>query len=460
MFLRRLLNGTTFLTGCLSAWLLFGGYIYTPVEAACPSTFHNGWPKNAGGTFGNPGTITFAFSVNKFDISPNTAETTWLLSGLARWDVHNFSNNCSKVDFTQTSAGFGPQLTITTNNGQDSVDASAVALTTIDNYNGSVVNEATITFYWGAKYNNNTTLSWNRNASTAYYNFIKKVILHEVGHTMGLNEFSGTLVAGQTVMNGYVMANDSTNRVPLEIQNCDNNSVNSIPQYFGNCQFNTAQTQECIDLGYSTGYATNYDHFPETGCAHPGWDYGGGCCIDGTTPIIIDVLGNGYNLTGTNNPVSFNFFGTSTPFLFSWTAAGSDDAFLVLDKNNNGTIDNGAELFGNVTPQPQSSERNGFLALAEYDKPASGGNNNGKINQADAIFSSLRLWQDVNHNGISESSELHTLPSLHVLAIDLDYKESKREDQHGNKFKYRAKVRDEQGASVGRWAWDVFIQKQ
>lgn len=179
------------------------------------------------------------------------------------------------------------------------------------------------------------------------------------------------------------------------------------------------------------------------------------------SPIILDLSGHGFHLTDARHGVRFDITGDAHPVQIAWTVEGTENAFLALDRNGNGVIDDGTELFGNFTPQPPSAHRNGFAALAVYDKPQNGGNGDGVLDARDQIFSSLRLWIDANHDGICQPEELFTLPAKGVDSISLNYRMSMRRDQFGNLFRYRARVNpdDPRGTEeeVGRVAYDVFL---
>ena len=201
------------------------------------------------------------------------------------------------------------------------------------------------------------------------------------------------------------------------------------------------------------------DLMPEV-CDPGSWSFEWCACVPYSSPILVDVRGNGFDLTDAAGGTTFNLNNIGGKEKLAWTRSNSDDAWLVLDRDANGTIDDGTELFGDVTSQSEPAQgeaKNGFRALAEYDQIAKGGNADGSIDANDSVFSQLRLWQDANRNGLTDPGELHTLPSLNVTGFELDYKLSKKTDKHGNRFAFRAKVKGTNGQDLGRWAWDVYL---
>jgi hypothetical protein len=166
-----------------------------------------------------------------------------------------------------------------------------------------------------------------------------------------------------------------------------------------------------------------------------------------SSPLILDLNGNGFQLTGYNSGVTFDISGSGHARQLAWTAAAADDSFLVYDANVNGTIDDGTELFGNNTPQSVADDQapNGFNALESFDDPDDGGNGDGILDGRDRDYWVLQLWRDANHDGHAQSSELTPLSSA-VASIELGYQPSTDADPYGNRLLYRSTFRLLNGA--------------
>ncbi|HXE74600.1 MAG TPA: hypothetical protein VNN18_03045 [Candidatus Xenobia bacterium] len=138
-----------------------------------------------------------------------------------------------------------------------------------------------------------------------------------------------------------------------------------------------------------------------------------------------------------------------------WTVAGQPIGFLALDRNHNGVIDNGRELFGNYTPlEGDQAAANGFEALAYWDRAEAGGNSDGWIDARDSVWSELRIWIDANHDGLTQPGELYHPSAFSIQSISLAYAPEMRRDQHGNLFRYRSEF------VVGpsrRMCYDIFL---
>jgi hypothetical protein len=175
-------------------------------------------------------------------------------------------------------------------------------------------------------------------------------------------------------------------------------------------------------------------------------------------PIVIPIgADRQVHFTDLARGVLFDLDADGNQERISWTDPRSTTAFLALDRDGDGAVTDGSELFGNHTPQPPSAEPNGFNALAVFDTVPEGGNGDGVISELDAVFANLWLWHDENHDGQSQPAELRSLSQSGLSEIDLHYHENQRRDQFGNLLRYQAKVTLLDGK---RKAVDVFLLRE
>lgn len=148
-------------------------------------------------------------------------------------------------------------------------------------------------------------------------------------------------------------------------------------------------------------------------------------CDEKMSPLVVDLLGNDFDLTGTADGVLFDLDADGKKDQSGWISKGSDDVLVVFDKNGNGMIDDGSELFGTSTEvAPGIKANNGFEALRLFDY-------NNDLVVDDKELDQLYIWDDFNHNGISDAGELIKLTDI-IVSISLEYIAVHRQDSHGN----------------------------
>jgi hypothetical protein len=131
------------------------------------------------------------------------------------------------------------------------------------------------------------------------------------------------------------------------------------------------------------------------------------------TPLVLDLNNNGVLSQSISSGVHFDLFTSGQKTATGWADPG--DGFLVLDRNHDGTINDGSELFGDATWLSSGKKAaNGYEALADLDS-----NLDGRISNSDINYADLRVWTDANSNGVTDAGELHTLQDLNILGLDL-----------------------------------------
>ena len=158
-------------------------------------------------------------------------------------------------------------------------------------------------------------------------------------------------------------------------------------------------------------------------------------------PLIIDMNGDGVQTVSRDKGAYFDLDNNGLAERTGWV--DGTDAFLVLDRNGNGKIDNGRELFGTYTELSDGSlARNGFDALADFDS-----NRDGILDENDEIWSRLQLWQDRNTNGFTDKNELTFLRDSHLASINLTYTQTSHTDENNNAHRQASTVTHKDGTT-------------
>lgn len=160
---------------------------------------------------------------------------------------------------------------------------------------------------------------------------------------------------------------------------------------------------------------------------------GGSAGAGGTTPprrdpLVLDLDGDGIETTSTRDGtvILFDHDGDGIKTGTGWVRP--DDGWLVLDRNGNGTIDTGNELFGVDTLKSNGQfATDGFDALKDLDE-----NGDGKIDIADSVFANLQIWRDLNQDGISQADELTTLGDHNIISIGVNSTATNKDLGNGN----------------------------
>jgi hypothetical protein len=302
-----------------------------------------------------------------------------------------------------TSQGYPPPYTITNN-------ALAAAITFKEDPSLHNSGQGAITTYG--------VIELNPDYQSRTDGFLWDVTSHEMGHAIGFTDVNASGCAGQSVMWGSIAPGGSYTTGPTSVDWC------ALGKYY----------PPPTNIGDGTGNQCDVTW----GCAEP---------------IVFSLDNGSYHLSGLDDPVVFDIFGVGPrggkPQI-GWTARDSEVAFLAFDRNGNGGIDDGGELFGSATLLRDGTHAaNGFDALAEYDDNA-----DGLIDARDRIWQYLLLWEDRNHDGISQPEEVRQITNSTITAIELAHRWTNRKDGSGNFFGYEGRFHE--GRHV-RTFYDVFF---